>query len=292
MTPDQLMPSDAHPLAPAPPPGPLRRFAAAARVAWRITRLNFRARLEYRGEFVLSVCVGIVWQTSIVVFAVVLLNRFSGMGGWGSRDILLITAVRMLAHGICTLLWGNSAWLSQWVQEGRVEGWLLRPMPVFRQAQLSQFPVNALGDLAVGVALFVAALERSGLHWTPERAFFLAAAVVGGALTEGAIFTALTAPVLHFPAADYWSSWAVELMGTFGNYPLSILPSGIAALLTYVFPLAFIAYVPVGVVTGHGHHLGTPLWLAVAAPLVGLGLFIGARLLWNASLRRYTGMNG
>ena len=72
----------------------------AARVVWRITKLNFKARLEYRGEFLMGVAIGAIWQVSIIVFASVLLTRFPGLGGWSSSDVLLIASMRMLAHGV------------------------------------------------------------------------------------------------------------------------------------------------------------------------------------------------
>jgi ABC-2 type transport system permease protein len=38
--------------------------------------------------------------------------------------------------------------------------------------------------------------------------------------------------------------------------------------------------------------LGVPLWVAASAPVFGLAGFIGSRLLFNWSLRHYTGVNG
>ena len=57
-------------------------------------------------------------------------------------------------------------------------------------------------------------------------------------------------------------------------------------------PLAFVAYFPAAVLTGHGGDSGVPYWLAAASPLVGLLAYLGARLLWRWSLGHYTGVNG
>jgi ABC-2 type transport system permease protein len=46
------------------------------------------------------------------------------------------------------------------------------------------------------------------------------------------------------------------------------------------------------VLTGHGAEFGVPVWVAAASPLFGLAGFVGSRLLWNWSLRHYTGVNG
>jgi ABC-2 type transport system permease protein len=273
------------------PTGSLRGVRAA-RVVWRITKLNFKARLEYRGEFLMGVAIGAIWQVSIIVFASVLLTRFPGLGGWSSSDVLLIASMRMLAHGLYVLFLGRIQYMNILVQEGIVDPCLIRPMPVYRQVQLAFFPVNAIGDLVVAVGLFAAALQRSSLDWTAGRITYVVAGVLGGMLVEAALFTALAAAAFHFPATSYWAQWLEELMGTFGSYPLSILPKVASAAFTFVVPLAFTAYFPAGVLTGHGGDMGVPRALAVAAPFIGLVAFVLSRLLWNWSLSRYTGVNG
>ncbi|MFJ9753429.1 ABC transporter permease [Streptomyces sp. NPDC101149] len=264
----------------------------ALRIVWRITRLNFRAQLEYRAEFLMMIAIGAVWQVSVIVFATVLLTRFTGMGGWDSSDVLLIPATRMMAHGLFVLLLGRVHGLGRHIQEGQIDAYLLRPLPVHRQVQLDSFPTNAIGDLTVAAGLLAGALGRSHLDWTAGRITYLIAAILGGMFLEAALFTAVASASLRFPAADYWGNWLEELLGTFGSYPLNVLPKAVGGLLTYGLPLAFVAYFPAAVLTGHGHGTGAPYWLAAASPLVGLLAYLGARLLWRWSLRHYTGVNG
>lgn len=264
----------------------------AVRIAWRITRLNFRSQLEYRTEFLLMVAIGAIWQVSVIVFATVLLTRFTGMGGWDSSDVLLIPATRMLAHGLFVLVLGRVHGLGRFVQEGRIDICLLRPMPVHRQVQLQYFPTNAIGDLTVAVGLMAGALSRSHLDWTAGRITYLVVCLIGGMLLEAALFTAVACASLRFPAADYWGRWLEELLGTFGSYPLNVLPKAVGGFLTFGLPLAFVAYFPAAVLTGHGHDTGVPYWLAAASPLLGVLAYLGARLLWRWSLDHYTGVNG
>ena len=262
------------------------------RIAWRVTRLNFRAQLEYRTEFLLMIAIGAIWQMSVIVFATVLLARFTGMGGWDSGDVLLIPAIRMLAHGLFVLLLGRVHFIGRQVQEGRIDIYLLRPMPVHRQVQLDYFPTNAIGDLTVAAGLMAGALSRSTQDWSAGSLSYLIAAVVGGMLLEAALFTAVASACLRYPAADYWGRWLEELLGTFGSYPLNVLPKAVSGFLTYGLPLAFVAFFPAAVLTGHGHDTGVPYWPAALSPLLGVVAYLGARLLWRWSLRHYTGVNG
>ncbi|GGZ78540.1 ABC transporter permease [Streptomyces bluensis] len=264
----------------------------AVRIAWRITVLNFRAQLEYRTEFLLMIAIGAIWQVSVIVFATVLLSRFTGMGGWDSSEVLLIPATRMLAHGLFVLVLGRMHFVGRQIQEGRIDIYLVRPMPVHRHVQLAYFPTNAIGDLTVAAGLMAGALSRSDLDWTAGRISYLVAAVIGGMLLEAALFTAVASAALRFPAADYWSRWLEELLGTFGSYPLNVLPRAVGGFLTYGLPLAFVAYFPAAVLTGHGHDTGVPYWLAALSPLVGVLAYLGARLLWRWSLGHYAGVNG
>jgi ABC-2 type transport system permease protein len=269
-----------------------RAFAAAWILALRITGLCFRAALEYRADFVTSVAFGVAWQASIIVFATVLLGSFPGMGGWPRHAVLLIAAMRMLSHGLYALIFDRNDYLTMLVQDGRLETFLVRPMPVYRQVQLSIFPTNALGDLLVGTSMFTWAVQVIDLHWTPARIAYLAAALIGGVLMEAAIATTLASFLLHFPATSAWHIWIEELLGTFGNYPLSFLPRLMSNALTYILPLAFIAYLPAAVLTHHTGGLNVPAALAAVAPLISLAVFIVSRLLWNARLRRYSGVTG
>ena len=267
-------------------------FFQGWRVAVRIIGLTFRAELEYRAQFLSQVAFGVAWQASIIVFATVILGRFSGMAGWASRDVMLIVGMRMFSHGLFVLFFDRTYQLTALVQEGRLDGFLLRPLPVYRQVQLALFPTNALGDILVGVAIFGWAIPHLGLHWTAAGIAYVSAGLIGGTLMEGAIFSALSSAHLHYPSSHTWTIWIEELFSTFGNYPLRFLPSVVSGAFTFVLPLAFIAYFPAAVLTHNTSGLGVPELVAALAPAVGLAAYIGSRLLFKLSLRYYTGVTG
>lgn len=264
-----------------------RQWRRAWRVALRITALNFRARMEYRGDFVTSLMVGIAWQVSVLVFAGVLLARFPGLGGWNQGGVLLIASIRLLSHGIAVALFGMLWWTPDLVQEGMLDGYLVRPLPVYRQVLLSQFPLNALGDSTAAVLLFALALTKLQLSWTPLRIGYFAAGVAGGVLVQGALETLVASLSFRYTIGLPWFQWVDSVAGTFGNYPLKILPVPARVVLTYVFPVAFIAYLPAAVLTGRVAGSGVSAWLAFASPVVGLALYVLARLIWARALRRY-----
>jgi ABC-2 type transport system permease protein len=257
-----------------------------------LIRLNLRARLQYRADFILGLVFGILWQSSVLVFATVLVSRFPGMGGWNRGEVLLIASMRLLSHALAVVVFHNLVLVPRTVQEGRIEGFLLRPMSVYRQVLLSRFHPNSLGDLTVALTLCALALTTMDLTWTPARAGYALAAVIGGMLLEGAVATVFGTLALRSPLVGPWWDWTDEIMSVFGNYPLSILPGVAHGALTFFLPLAFVAYLPAAVLTGHTEELLIPFWVAVASPLCGVMAFALSLWLWKKGLRSYTGISG
>jgi len=248
--------------------------------------------MQYRGDFITALAMGLAWQTSILVFATVLLTRFPGLGGWTSGGVLLIVAIRMLSHGGMVLVFNSLIMIPYIVQQGALDRYLIRPMPVYRQILLYTFPLNALGDSFSALLLFAFAITRVHLSWTPLMALYLVAAVIGGVLLEAAIQTLVSILAFRFTIPMAVFMWFDRMIATFGNYPFSILPLAARAVLTYLLPVAFVAYLPAAVLTGRVASTGVPEWLAYASPAAGPFLYILARYAWFRALRHYESVGG
>jgi ABC-2 type transport system permease protein len=270
----------------------LRSFLRQWRIALRITRMNARARLAYRGDAVTSIAFGIAWQSSVLVFATVLLSRFPGLGGWTSGGVVLIFGIRLLCHGVYGVVFQSLLQIPFLLEQGYFDGYLVRPMPVYRQVLLVMFPISALGEVLSGLFLFAIAIARAHLHWTPLMALYLVAALIGGVLLEAAVQTVLAAQAFNHSVPFAVYMWFDRMIQTFGNYPFSIFPLAVRALMTYVLPIAFIAYLPAAVLTGRVAATGMPAWLVYASPAVGPLLYVLARYGWYRGLQRYESAGG
>lgn len=261
-----------------------------ARLYVRIFALTLRARLEYRADFLLAMLSGVVWQVSVLLVVGVLLTRFPQLGGWSGGEVVLLVGMRLTAHGIYVCLLSNIIFLSLMVEEGRIEVYQLRPLPMLTQVLLTSCNINGTGDLLVGVTFLVVAVGEAGVDWTAGKVLFLLAALAGGALTEAAVLLVVNRRALKHPETFALSVWLDELSGLFGNYPLSILPIALRTVFTFVLPIAFVAYFPAAVIVGKADTLDVSALFAYGSPLIGLLLFLMARALWYRSLRQYEGV--
>jgi ABC-2 type transport system permease protein len=186
----------------------------------------------------------------------------------------------------------NVADIPRLVDEGLFDGYFLRPVPIFTQTMLSRFNINAVGDLLIAVPMCAYAVVHVDVAWTPGTALFLASAIVGAVLLEAGVQMIAASFLLRSPGTRVVFFFIDELFGTFGNYPLTILPWLLQGLLTFVLPLAFLAYFPVAVVLDLPPRTGFLSLLAHVAPLVGFGVFFAARRVWAHNLRAFVSVGG
>jgi ABC-2 type transport system permease protein len=273
-------------------PGPaVRRIVRGWWVAGRCLAVSFRAQLEYRGNFAFAILYGAAWQTATLVLLATLLARFRGLGEFNGRQVLFVYGMRMLTHGLYVVSFDNLTEVSTLVDQGRFDGYLLRPMSPLVQVVVSKFRVNALGDLTVGCTTFVVAALLVDVRWAVAPAGYVVLALVGGVLIEGAIQLLVASLVLRWPGYRLLGSWFDETITTIGSYPLSIFPTSVQAFLTFVLPLAFAAYLPARQL----FRMPAAGWLGPAqllSPAVGFVLFAVARAAWGGMLRHYRSAGG
>jgi ABC-2 type transport system permease protein len=91
--------------------------------------------------------------------------------------------------------------------------------------------------------------------------------------------------------------WTVETQ-EFGNaftyggnhltqYPIDVLGPWLRRLVTFVVPLAFVAYFPAAYLLDKPDPLGAPSEAALLTPAVSLALALAARAVWSNAVRHY-----
>jgi len=257
------------------------------RAWWLLTRTVYRAQLEYRANLLLSVLGGILYQTTSLAVIGVILARFGSVGGWGLPEMAFLYGLRLTAHGLFMVALPLSD-TDTMVRSGEFDRFLVRPAGLFAQSVTRRAPIVAFGDLIGGVTILVVAAANAPVRWTVLSVVYLGLAVVGGALLEGAFQVAAAGLAFRMLSTMHVRLLVDAVFGTFGNYPLRIFGAGVRFTLTFLFPLAFLAYLPASVLLDRTGELSVPGWLALLAPAVGALLFGAAYLFWHGQIRHYS----
>jgi viologen exporter family transport system permease protein len=262
-------------------PSPLRQYAV-------LLRMGVASAVQYRADFVMTAVGAIFYEAVSLAFVGVVIHAFGSIGGWSFTEVAFIYGIRTMGHALHGVISGQLWSADGVVRQGEFDRFLLRPVDPLMQLLTRRFQVTAVGDIVFGIVVLILTAVAAPIDWTAGRLAYLLAAVVGSALTESAVMLAMASLTFRLLAANPILSVADTVFVTFGPYPLSVLPKGVAYLLTFVLPLAFAAYLPAAVLLGRTSDLYVPLWLAYAAPAVGIVLYLAAVRFFHQQMRSYS----
>ncbi|GAB2905480.1 ABC transporter permease [Streptomyces mayteni] len=247
----------------------------------------FRAQLQYRGNLLLTLAGGVAYQGVGLVFLWTVTSRFGDLGGWSMAEIAFLYGMRVTAHGLIMVPTSQLYSLDQAIRTGEFDRYLVRPAGPLTQLLTRQVHLPTLGDLATGIVVLTFAARQVGFEPTPAALLYLCLALAGGALVEGACQLAVASLSFRMLSNLALRNLIDDTMNTFGGYPLKAFPDTARLALTYLLPVAFVAYLPAGVLLDRADGLGITPWLAYGAPLAGPLLYAAAYLLWRSQLRHY-----
>ena len=258
-----------------------------ASICWHNALASIRGEMQYRASFIMSLVFGFLFQSIGFIFVAVILTRFDAVAGWSLWEVGLLYGIRLASHGLWVVSVNQVFRFDQIVQEGEWDRFLIRPVPIWAQLMFTQFRIPPLGDLLSGLVLLGLALARVEIDWSPAIALFLALAIVGGALIDGAFQLGAAAFAFRYLQTMPLRIVFDDLQGRFGSYPMNIFERPLRVFMTWIVPMAFMAWVPSTVVLGRTAELPFPAWIAWASPLIGFALMAGAIWLFVRQSRNY-----
>lgn len=263
------------------PPSVLRQYAI-------LLRLGLTAALQYRADFVMVSIGAICYEAVSLAFVGVIVSAFGSIAGWTLAQIAFVYGIRATGHAVHGLVSGQLWSVDDVVRQGEFDRYLVRPVNPLLQLVTRRFQVTAIGDLVFGIAVLVITALAAPISWSGVRIGYLVLVVFGSAGVESAVMLALASLTFRLMVSTPLLSIVDTVFVTFGPYPVSVLPRAVGYLLTFVLPLAFAGFFPAAILLGRTSDLFVPVWLAAAAPLVGIGLYALAVIFFHRQVRHYS----
>lgn len=252
------------------------------RLYFRYMRLHTLSTLQYRGWFV-TVFVVLFNVMTDPLDAMLMLDRFGGIGGMLPSQILLVYSIAVCAFGLAEFFGRGFDSFPWMVKGGEFDRILLRPRSTIVQTITLRFQLARLSRVVGMGALMIWCLRGQSAPFGPREAWLLISALAGGMLVYLGVFILTSA--LAFVTIE-----AIDLSYVFtnGSYqaakvPPKLLPDWMRRMLTYIVPMFIFCYYPAAAICGWGE----PEILAYLALPVGV-VFVGLSLLvWEIGVRHY-----
>jgi ABC-2 type transport system permease protein len=257
------------------------------RITWEFYKAAIRGEMQYRLNFVMLSALGMVYQGSGIAFVWVVLGTFDTIAGWSFGEVALLYALRLMAHTVWAVPFHQLEFMDTTIREGRFDRYLVRPLNPMLQVMTTRFQMNVVGDVVAAIVMFTIAVNLVAIDFSPLHIVYLILAVVGGALAEGAAVVVVSS--LSFRFVQTWAANHLvdNIYLMFGSYPTRIFGGVLSWGLTWVVPVAVVAYIPSSVLLGKTAALHIPATVALGAPAIGALWFFAAYRLWRWQIRGY-----
>ncbi|WP_425246706.1 ABC transporter permease [Streptomyces sp. NEAU-NA10] len=246
-----------------------------------------RSTMAYRLSFAMTAFGGLVVTGLDFVAILLMFSQVDVLGGYTLPEIAFLYGLSATSFGIADLAIGSAGRLGTRVRDGTLDTLLVRPAPVLAQVAADRFALRRIGRISQGALVLGYALVALDVSWTPAKVLLLPVMLVSGGVIFCAVFVAGAS--FQFVAQDASEVQAAFTYGgqTLLQYPPTVFGKELVRGVTFIFPLAFVNWVPAAYVLGRPYPLGVPRWAAFAPPLVAVACCALAGLAWRAGLRSY-----
>ncbi|MDQ7825306.1 MAG: ABC-2 family transporter protein [Candidatus Eremiobacteraeota bacterium] len=254
----------------------MNRLAGELRFLLSLWRLNISSAMEYRVSFI-SQALGMMVNDAIMfTFWILFFHRFSKIGSWQLKDMLLLFSIITTAYGIALGFFGNCSKLADHIARGRLDYYLVLPRNVLLHILASRSLFSAWGDLVFGIITFIIAGPHSAEAWLLWALTSLCSAAI------------MVSVFSLFGSLSFWMGNAAQLAAQLYNsilalamYPGDIYQGGVKFVVLTVLPAALIGAVPLDIVK-HMRWESLP-----GLALASLAFIILLSLVFYRGLRRY-----
>ena len=239
--------------------------------------------MEYRANFVVNTVTSAFWLSFAVLGLRVFFFHRNQIGQWHYYEAMLVVGFYTLFNGfIEALLTPNMSRLIDHIRLGTFDFVLVQPVNSQFMASVRYLSIWKLADAAMGLGICGYAMVKLGVRPTATDLVAASMFIFNGAVTLYSIWVLMVTTAFWFVRIDNITELFTAVYET-GRFPVSIYPSWMRGILTFVVPIAFITTFPATAFLGRASR---PLLLI--SFLIAALLFAGCVRFWRFAVRRYS----
>ncbi|MBX3052431.1 MAG: ABC-2 family transporter protein [Caldilineaceae bacterium] len=247
-------------------------------------RLGLLGEMEYRANFWINLLQSFLELGVALAGLAVVFDHTDTLGDWKPDELLALVGVYFLIAGMIRSLVRPSMQLfMEDIRKGTLDFKLTKPEDAQLLVSIQRVEIWRLVDAVVGIIVLSIALSRIGAQIGLTDALIFGVTLVAGGLIVYSFFMILATCAFWFVRVENILV-IFDSMYQAGRWPVTIYPTWLQWILTFLVPVAFATTVPASALTSR-------IEAGLLASSVGLaiGLFVAARLFWRYGLRFYSG---
>lgn len=249
---------------------------------FRILSIQLRSAMEYRSSFLFSAISQFLSSFTVFFGMMFMFMRFDSVGGYSFGEVLICFSTINSAFALAECFFRGLDQFASIISNGQFDRILIRPRGEIFQVITTKVDFTRFGRLLQAIIIFIWAIPRSGIVFTPDKILCLALMILCGAALFAGVFMIYAAVCFFTTEGLEFFNIFTDGMKEYGKYPFAIYGKKLMLLLTFIFPLALVQYYPFLYLTDR-----SPSKLLILLPIVSLIFLIPCVILWKIGVRHY-----
>jgi ABC-2 type transport system permease protein len=250
-------------------------------------RASLLLALQYRADFLLDGFVEIFWMVPAIVPLAVVYRVRPSVGDWTFGEALVVVGWFTFLQGVLEGVINPSlVTVVEHIRKGTLDFVLLKPADAQFLVSTARFQPWQSVNVFTAVGIFVWAFAVLGRAPAPADVAVAAVAMVAAVVALYSVWILTVSAAFYVVRIDNLTQLFNAVFDA-ARWPVSVFPRVVRLVFTFVLPLALMTTYPARAL------LGTLPATTLAGALGGAGLaFAVARVVWKASIARYTSAGG
>lgn len=249
------------------------------RVTYHSIKYALQREMLNKVTFISNILFMILNNACFIVQWIILYSLKEDVGGYTFKQIILLWGLASFTYGISRFFFKESFELSEIINSGKLDNYLVQPKNVLIQSITSSVEVSALGDILYGLIML-------GFFGFSIKSFllFIFCGICGSfvIVSISIIFSSLS---FWFGRTEMIANTVNSLMTNFATYPEGIFKGFIKILFYTILPLGLTTYIPVQLISNFNS-------IYVLYIILGTMVFVTtAFLVFYKGLKHYSSTN-
>lgn len=245
-------------------------------------KYNWKIFTNHKIDFRLNLISIIFNQIVSFLFLYVIISKLPNLMGWKTNSIILIYGLFELNKGSADFFSAGIKNLEDYIQTGKLDTMLTRPVSLTTQIITSKFDFFQLVNIFTGICCiaiyfinnnFNFKLINIGIIFFYQILAIIEICSLKFSVTSIAFWTQTSTPILA----------SIDNLSTFAQYPLDIYGNTLRNILTFIFPYAFLSFFPATSILNISN-IGKNIIFSILLLIVTLVI---TRIVWVKGLKGY-----
>lgn len=205
---------------------------------------NIRSIVEFRTDFVLMIIFTFLSQICNIIFLNLLFGSIADIAGWNMWQLLILNSLLLFSEGSVNFFFQGSWKISDLINSGELDRFLLRPIPIGLQLLTSKIDIDGLNKMILAIIIFAISSLKTSIRWHPVKIFFFPLIVINACIIRVCITWISSCLSFWMESSKNSLNYLSLTIGNIAKYPICIYPFVMRIIFLYIFPYAFVSYYP------------------------------------------------